>query len=148
MDRFKLVNDLHGHAAGNRVLEGTAHALREAGGKSSYAARMGGDEFVLLLPDTEAEEVQVRIRQLHELVAEHGRQVFTAWLLRLSVGVASFPEDGANAEELLAGADARMYEMKRKHHSETETAGNLTRMASAVESLAERSEAEALRKLA
>lgn len=136
MDGFKEVNDQCGHAVGNRVLERTARALRETSRKGDYAARMGGDEFVLLLPHAEPREIQGRLEELDLLVSDAGREVCGAEGLRLSVGAAFYPEDGSDAEELLAQADARMYQMKRQHHGEGVTAWSLTRMASALQSLA------------
>jgi len=135
MDGFKRVNDEYGHAAGNRVLEKTANALREAIRKGDYAARVGGDEFILLLPNTEPGVIQARMEEMNRLVANAGREVCRADFLRLSIGAAFYPEDGTDAEELLAKADSRMYEMKRWHHNQSTTAGNLTKMAITVQSL-------------
>lgn len=134
MDGFKQVNDQYGHAAGNRVLERTAKALRESSRKGDYAARMGGDEFVLLLPNAISDLVPGRIQELDLLINNVGREVCGAEFLQLSVGAAFYPEDGSIAEELLAVADARMYQVKRQHHVQASTALNLTRMASAMES--------------
>jgi diguanylate cyclase (GGDEF)-like protein/putative nucleotidyltransferase with HDIG domain len=132
MDGFKQVNDRYGHATGNRVLIRTAQALRESTRRSDYAARMGGDEFVFLLPDAEPSFIQGRLDELGLLVAHAGLEVCGADFLRLSIGAAFYPEDGAHAEELLAKADARMYEIKRQHHGEASR--NLNRMASALQS--------------
>jgi diguanylate cyclase (GGDEF)-like protein/putative nucleotidyltransferase with HDIG domain len=148
MDGFKKVNDEYGHAMGNRVLQATAKALRNATREGGYVARMGGDEFVLLLAETDREVIAGRIGQLDELVADAGRTLSPDAPLRLSLGVAFYPEDGTDAEELLTSADARMYEMKRHHHGDAETVRNLSRMASAVESLGHRPEAEGIRKSA
>jgi diguanylate cyclase (GGDEF)-like protein len=134
MDGFKQVNDQYGHAAGDRVLARTAQALREGTRRGDYAARMGGDEFVFLLPDAAPGVIQGRVEELSLLVAAAGREVCSADVLRLSVGAAFYPEDGAHAEELLAKADARMYQIKRQHHGEVSTVRNLTRIASALES--------------
>ena len=140
MDRFKDVNDQHGHAAGNRVLEATARALREATHDGGYAARMGGDEFVLLWPDAEPGAIQNQVEQLDHLVAEAGKQICPDEPLGLSIGVAFYPDDGDNAEELLASADARMYETKRRRHGEMDATHNLSRMATVLDSLGRQAE--------
>jgi GGDEF domain-containing protein len=70
--------------------------------------------------------------QLNELVADVGRQVCNADFLRLSVGASYYPDDGSNAEELLAIADARMYEVKRQHHGEGGGVENMVNLARAV----------------
>jgi diguanylate cyclase (GGDEF)-like protein len=132
MDGFKQINDQFGHAAGNQVLEKTAQAFRETIRDGDYAARMGGDEFVLLMPGAQADVIRERSRQLNELVTEVGRQVCNADFLRLSVGASYYPEDGINAEELLAIADSRMYEVKRQHHGEGRGVENMVNLARAV----------------
>ena len=95
---------------------------------------MGGDEFVFLLPNAELSFIQGRVEELSFLVAGAAMEVCGADFLRLSVGAAFYPEDGAHAEELLATADARMYQIKRQHHGEVLAARNLNRMASALQS--------------
>jgi diguanylate cyclase (GGDEF)-like protein len=99
---------------------------------------MGGDEFVLLLADAETPTVEQRIRDLDRLVEEAGRRICGVDFLRLSAGAACFPEDGRDAEELLAKADARMYEMKRRHHGEAARTVSLGRLAEAVATPARR----------
>ena len=74
---------------------------------------------------------------MNSLVASAGQGVCGADALRLSVGAACFPEDGTDAEELLAAADARMYHMKRRHHAERAAEQSLTQLARAVEAPAE-----------
>jgi|FLYL01.1.fsa_nt_gi diguanylate cyclase (GGDEF)-like protein/PAS domain S-box-containing protein len=114
IDRFKLVNDSRGHAAGDRVLQGFARQLESLVREGDTLARLGGDEFVLLLPEiagpTEAEAVAQRILagvRSRELDSEAG-VVITA-----SIGVAVFPVDGADGEALLRQADAAMYQAKQ-----------------------------------
>jgi diguanylate cyclase (GGDEF)-like protein/putative nucleotidyltransferase with HDIG domain len=132
MDGFKQVNDQYGHSAGNKVLEKTAHAFRETIREGDYAARMGGDEFVMLMRGAQKEVIRERAGILNELVAQIGRQVCNADFLRLSVGAAYYPEDAGNAEELLAIADSRMYEVKRRHHGEGSSVENMVALARAV----------------
>jgi diguanylate cyclase (GGDEF)-like protein len=113
MDGFKQVNDRFGHIVGNRVLQLTAQALRKACPECHYAARMGGDEFVLLMPEIGANTLSERIRRINDHVRAISWQVCHADVLGMSGGVACYPSDGTDAEQLLTKADSRMYEMKR-----------------------------------
>ncbi len=113
LDRFKAVNDTYGHLEGDRVLRRIAQLLREIRRGSDIAGRMGGDEFAVLLVQTEAEagghflaRLQDRIDELigdGELPAGFG----------FSGGLAHFPSDGESAEALFRAADRRLYGVKR-----------------------------------
>ena len=144
MDGFKQINDQFGHATGNLVLQETAEVLKQACRKGDCVARMGGDEFVLLLVDAEPFGVGERIRDLDRMVEQTGLRVCGADFLHMSAGAAFYPEDGRDAEELLSKADARMYEMKRQHHAGAAPAVSLSpavslrRLAEAVAPDAER----------
>jgi diguanylate cyclase (GGDEF)-like protein/putative nucleotidyltransferase with HDIG domain len=116
LDNFKHVNDRLGHLEGNRVLQLVAQGLREGCRNYDYAARMGGDEFVLILPNLPREAVQTKVRQISEMVKGVGRLVGDA-RLGVSVGEAYYPGDGLDAEDLLAGSDLRMYKAKQQHKS-------------------------------
>jgi len=113
LDGFKQVNDRFGHLEGNKVLRKVAQALRESCREYDYVARMGGDEFVIVLPGYRGDLVQNRIASFMEAACKAGREVLDADLLSLSVGEASYPNDGADAEQLLAESDRRMYKAKQ-----------------------------------
>jgi diguanylate cyclase (GGDEF)-like protein/putative nucleotidyltransferase with HDIG domain len=113
LDGFKGVNDTFGHLAGNDVLRRVAAGLRERCREYDFVARMGGDEFVILLPGIGAEPIDDRILSFSRAVTEAGRQVCGHPAVSLSVGVAYFPADGASPDELLARGDERMYANKR-----------------------------------
>jgi diguanylate cyclase (GGDEF)-like protein/putative nucleotidyltransferase with HDIG domain len=113
MDGFKQINDRFGHLEGNRVLRLFAHALRETSREYDYVARMGGDEFVVIAPGLTPEAAARKAEQMRELVCQAGMEVCQEDILSLSVGKAVYPEDGLDAEGLLAEADRRMYLQKQ-----------------------------------
>ncbi len=117
LDGFKQINDQFGHMEGNRVLRLLGAKLRETCREYDYVARMGGDEFVFVVPGLKPAALREMIGRLDAIAAQVGREVYGENLLSLSVGHASYPGDGANAEELLAEADRRMYGAKQRHHA-------------------------------
>ena len=114
LDGFKQVNDGFGHLTGNKVLSSVADGLKANCREYDYVARMGGDEFVLLLPHITPESVDDRISQMMRIAAEAGEIIPGKRFLSMSVGEAFYPLDGNNAEELLATADRRMYKNKQQ----------------------------------
>jgi diguanylate cyclase (GGDEF)-like protein len=114
-DNLKGVNDAHGHDAGNRLLRHLANALQTELRASDVPARYGGDEFIVLLPETPphgALEVAERIRNAIAAapLALETRSVTSS----VSVGVACFPEDGRSLDALAARADRALYQAKQK----------------------------------
>jgi diguanylate cyclase (GGDEF)-like protein/putative nucleotidyltransferase with HDIG domain len=114
LDGFKRANDRLGHPEGNKLLRAVADALRENCREYDYVARMGGDEFVVVLPGHPPEAVGAKMRLLCEAVSEAGRRCCGENLVSMSIGKATFPADGTDAEQLLAEADRRMYQAKRQ----------------------------------
>jgi diguanylate cyclase (GGDEF)-like protein len=114
LDRFKLVNDRHGHLVGSRTLRQLARVLLSCVRQVDTLARYGGDEFTILLVDTPLEpalQVAERIRRtVEETPFDGGRS--GALRLTLSAGVASYPIHGRTREELLDQADKAMYRGK------------------------------------
>jgi diguanylate cyclase (GGDEF)-like protein/putative nucleotidyltransferase with HDIG domain len=117
MDGFKQINDRFGHLEGNRVLRLFAQALKDSVREYDYVARMGGDEFVVIAPGLPAEAAAKKGEQLRALAKQAGFEVCGEEILSLSVGQAVCPEDGTDAEQLLAEADRRMYLEKQKQIS-------------------------------
>jgi len=116
-DRFKALNDTHGHAAGDFVLKKIGALLRDSFRQSDTTARYGGEEFVVLLPETDIEAARRKVESLRELVAATPIQLgLLAQSVRITIsaGLASFPDDGDDAAELLAAADERMFRAKRQ----------------------------------
>jgi diguanylate cyclase (GGDEF)-like protein len=114
MNGFKMVNDRFGHLEGNRLLRVVADKLKESCRDYDYVARMGGDEFVLILPGLALDQVPTKTQRLNSITREAGREVFSIDSLSLSIGHALYPEDGTDAEQLLAEADRRMYAAKQR----------------------------------
>jgi diguanylate cyclase (GGDEF)-like protein len=115
LDKFKLINDTHGHAEGDRTLISFAGQLKSVYRNSDIFARMGGDEFAVLLTNTSkqnAENVAARFR--HSLQKAH-QEANHQYEIAFSNGIVDFnPERHATIESLLADGDALMYEAKRK----------------------------------
>jgi len=112
VDGFKQVNDRFGHLEGNKVLRYVADVLRENCREYDYVARMGGDEFVVLMPGSDREAVCRRVAEFQSIACDIGGAVNGAGVIALSVGEAFYPDDGSDAEQLLAEADRRMYKSK------------------------------------
>lgn len=113
LNGFKQVNDRFGHLEGNRLLKEVADRLKEACRETDYVARMGGDEFVVVIPGLNSAGSARIVDRLGEAAREAGRHVFGEDLMSMSIGVAELPEDGCEAERLLAAADIDMYKTKR-----------------------------------
>ncbi|MBC7099925.1 GGDEF domain-containing protein, partial [Candidatus Bipolaricaulota bacterium] len=124
LDNFKLVNDRYGHLRGDQVLEGVARLIRGAVRESDLVFRYGGDEFVLVLPetDTNARAVAARLRRrIARWVQEEGLDEVG---LGISVGTAVWrPEDPLEPGELLRRADASLYRSKQRKRSKGGSTG-------------------------
>ena len=115
-DHFKALNDTHGHAAGDVVLKKLAEVLRGSLRQSDTTGRYGGEEFVVILPETDMKTARRKVESLREAIANTpiglpDRQERVR--VTISAGLASYPEDGQDATELFASADERMFEAKR-----------------------------------
>ncbi len=115
LDGFKQVNDRFGHLEGNKLLRLVGRGLKDGCREYDYVARMGGDEFVLVLPGLTDDTVERRAERFRKAVIDIGEQVCGAGILDISIGQALFPSDGNDAEELLAEADRRMYKNKNEN---------------------------------
>ena len=102
LDGFKKINDRYGHLAGDKVLKLFAKLMREVCRETDYAARMGGDEFVIVAPTMTPGSVSERISLLSALALEAGREVCGSDLLSVSAGAAFYPQDGSETEQLLS----------------------------------------------
>jgi diguanylate cyclase (GGDEF)-like protein/putative nucleotidyltransferase with HDIG domain len=120
MDGFKQINDCYGHLEGDKTLKLFANLMREVCREYDYVARMGGDEFVVIAPNMTSDAVREKSILLSALAQKAGRRVCGKDLLSLSVGAAFYPQDGLDAEQLLAEADRKMYAAKQLHHEHME----------------------------
>jgi diguanylate cyclase (GGDEF)-like protein len=117
LDRFKEVNDNHGHAVGDMLLQAVANRIKGCVRETDTVARIGGDEFVVLLHSIhaaeDAEKVAGKIRQV---LAQPLRLDGHSLTIRTSIGVALYPEHGNEEKQLFRHADEAMYTAKRQHH--------------------------------
>jgi diguanylate cyclase (GGDEF)-like protein/putative nucleotidyltransferase with HDIG domain len=123
LDGFKQINDRYGHLEGNNLLRTVAEALRENCREYDYVARMGGDEFVILIPGLGADKLQERTAELRRVVSDAGHRSSGTRLVSVSIGEAHYPSDGADADRLLAEADRRMYKNKQVRKARRQEAG-------------------------
>ncbi|RME40838.1 MAG: GGDEF domain-containing protein [Planctomycetota bacterium] len=115
MDNFKAYNDTFGHPAGDALLEFIGGLLRGCLRPTDAAVRYGGDEFLLLLPETTAAQARLVAERIVNLFGQHVRKTETRHRPSLSAGVASICHDApTTGKELIARADARLYDAKRK----------------------------------
>jgi diguanylate cyclase (GGDEF)-like protein/PAS domain S-box-containing protein len=115
LDRFKVINDLLGHAAGDALLAAAGRRLQEAAGEYGLVARFGGDEFLVLMPQTlrgvAPMALAEHIAQVFGRAFEYGGEEFT---LTASIGLARYPDDGVTQQQLINNADAAMSDAKRR----------------------------------
>lgn len=122
VDHFKRINDIHGHEVGDRVLRHVAQMLRGAFRNADHVARIGGEEFLVLMPDAEPVQAQGRIDTLRALLAGSATMLGVPGLeVTLSAGVSAL-EPGDRGDTLLRRADSAMYAAKRGGRNRTETA--------------------------
>lgn len=120
LNGFKRVNDNFGHMVGNKLLQEVAARLKTSCREYDQVGRLGGDEFVFILPQVTEKHVRELERRLARAVEEAGQVACGKAAISVSIGRASYPADGASAEELLAEADRGMYESKERHYSKLE----------------------------
>jgi diguanylate cyclase (GGDEF)-like protein len=120
LDRFKALNDVHGHQVGDQVLRSVGQALANEVGDLGIVARYGGEEFAIVLPRcgtkkaaATAERIRAAIESLDDPVP-----------VTASFGVATFPTDGNDVTSLVKVADAALYEAKRQGRNRVTTAAN------------------------
>jgi diguanylate cyclase (GGDEF)-like protein len=115
---FKEVNDKYGHPRGDDVLHAAATTLRKTLRTSDSAFRIGGDEFALILPQTDAAQASLLSRRVGVVFKEYLRPLDLSIGVSMDHGVATFPQDGEQREQLIRLADERLYRFKQANHHE------------------------------
>lgn len=116
LDKFKLVNDDHGHMIGDQVLTHLAQILKKGLRKGDVLARIGGDEFSIILAETTAEQAVIVAESLRVAVKAYDFSIVSQQILGIhvgiSIGIASFPKHASNIHDLTSGADLALYKAK------------------------------------
>ena len=114
LDHFKAVNDTHGHLVGSKLLAEVGYVIKSHLRLIDYAFRYGGDEFVILLPQTSKEAALIVARRLLEVMrlSEFMSTEGLKLNVRCSMGLATYPEDAKSAHEIIRQADEMMYSVK------------------------------------
>jgi diguanylate cyclase (GGDEF)-like protein len=114
LDGFKAVNDTYGHLHGSRALVEAAAVIRGSARETDVVARFGGDEFAVVLPETDPQGARAVAQRIRDRIAEHcflGSEMLDV-RLTASVGIATLPDVARSAEELVQAADRAMYKVK------------------------------------
>jgi diguanylate cyclase (GGDEF)-like protein len=116
---FKKFNDTFGHQAGDRALASLGKAIRKAVRSTDFAARYGGDEIVIILPETELQKAYELFAQRIKQEIEEGFTKITdgEFTLTVTIGIASYPRDGKNARDLVLSADRALLNAKKMKHT-------------------------------
>lgn len=114
LDRFKQINDSLGHGFGDRVLVCVAERLRDCIRQIDTAARIGGDEFMLILANVDAAGAEIAARRILHAISQPVVVDDMSFSLTVSIGIAMYPEDGADADELTKNSDSAMYAVKER----------------------------------
>jgi diguanylate cyclase (GGDEF)-like protein len=121
LDHFKNINDQYGHDRGDEVLAGVGAALQSTLRASDFAGRWGGEEFIILLPDTGMQEAVKLAERVRASVAEIDVPA-VGTRVTISIGIATVPDHASDAEHLQRSADRALYTAKRKGRDRVETA--------------------------
>jgi diguanylate cyclase (GGDEF)-like protein len=115
VDHFKQINDIHGHAAGDAVLQEVAHRVKKRLRTSDTVARMGGDEFMVILQDIDNEEDAIHVAlDISKMLSQPVAFGSLKLPLQVSIGVSFYPNDGETKEMLEICADHAMYRAKKE----------------------------------
>jgi len=126
VDNFKSFNDDHGHAAGDLVLRQIADTLRHSFRQSDTTGRYGGEEFVVIMPETDIDAAHRKLESVREKIAGTPIKLIKpgdSATVTISVGLAAFPDHGTNEAEVLATADGRLFEAKREGRNRVVASG-------------------------
>lgn len=116
---FKKFNDTHGHQAGDKALAALGESIRRAVRSTDFAARYGGDEIVIILPETKlAKAYQLFSKRIKQEIEEGFANIFgKGYHLTVTIGIASYPRDGRNARDLVLSADKALMSAKKMKYT-------------------------------
>jgi diguanylate cyclase (GGDEF)-like protein len=117
IDDFKIYNDTLGHQAGDQILKDLALILKNQSRKMDYVCRYGGEEFTVILPQTDKREAFFIAERLRDIIAKYHfvhEEILPSKILTISLGVSTFPDNGASASELITTCDKALYQAKYK----------------------------------
>jgi len=114
LDDFKLINDQHGHRAGDAVLQGVADHATKAVRDVDSVGRWGGDELIVLLENAERDKIPELVERVRRAIESHIEYAGLRLQVGVSIGVAIVPDDGDGVQDLIRRADRRMYDNKQK----------------------------------
>jgi diguanylate cyclase (GGDEF)-like protein/PAS domain S-box-containing protein len=121
LDGFKFINDTYGHPFGDEVLRTTAQLLKQLVRRNDYIARLAGDEFAMVLKNTNLENATKIAQKLHQQISQTRVPLPVGSMqLQSSIGVAESPTHGRNAQELVSAADVALYHSKRRGRNRIE----------------------------
>jgi len=122
IDDFKIYNDALGHQAGDKILKDLAALLKTRSRKMDFVCRYGGEEFAIILPQTEKNEAYLIAEKLRQDIAKNiflHEEILPKKKLTVSIGLACFPENGASAAELISYSDKALYQAKEQGKNKT-----------------------------
>jgi diguanylate cyclase (GGDEF)-like protein len=122
IDDFKVYNDSLGHQAGDKILKELALLLKNQSRKMDFVCRYGGEEFMIILPQTDKDEAFLIAERLRQDIARYvfvHEEILPQKKLTVSVGIATFPENAATPSELIAYSDKTLYQAKRNGKNNT-----------------------------
>ena len=122
IDDFKVYNDNLGHQAGDKILKELAILLKNQSRKMDYVCRYGGEEFMIILPLTNKDEAYMIAERLRQDIERHPfihEEILPHKKFTVSIGLASYPEDGTLPAELIASSDKALYQAKNKGKNTT-----------------------------
>ncbi|MFV0466717.1 MAG: diguanylate cyclase [Lachnospiraceae bacterium] len=119
LDNFKYINDHYGHLRGDDVLSEISRILKKISRKNELVFRIGGDEFLILIPEVMGKDElkHMRERYLHDFAKEFESFEYNK-IIGISIGISGYPKDGSDFDSVLKAADADMYEQKKVNKQE------------------------------
>lgn len=126
VDHFKNFNDSHGHEAGDRILTLVGQSIKTNIRPSDIGCRYGGEEFVIVMPDTKLDVALKRANQLREYISQQATDYYKGQFgtVTVSCGVAIYPEHGSDSSDLFIKADKALYQAKKNGRNRVEVPTN------------------------